>query len=130
MKNRKLMAKAVKRAKLLTLQENRAKYLYKSYHDFKKRQTLMAYNWANADDLHVVWKNLTTAEKEPYLQIDPTVGIAKRRWLALRRSEIEEFGDEEDLIQFEKAWKLWASEYVQKLEKLKSQDFELYEKYI
>ena len=74
MKNRKLMAKAVKRAQLLTLQENRAKYLYKSdhdgfksYHDFKKRQTLMAYNWANADDLHVVWKNLTTAEKGFFL---------------------------------------------------------------
>ena len=71
-----------------------------------------------------------TLSLEPYLQIDPKVGIANRRWLALRRSEIEEFGDEEDLIQFEKAWKLWAREYIQKLEKLKSQDLELYQKYI
>ena len=69
-KNRKLITSAVKRAQLSTLKENRAKFLqksdhegFKSYYDFQKRQTLMSYNWANADDLHLIWKKLPFSEK-------------------------------------------------------------------
>ena len=64
------------------------------------------------------------------MQIDPQVGIAKRRWLALRRSEVEALGRAEDVAQFDQAWRLWTTQYLKKLEKLKNQNFELYQRYI